>query len=142
MFRRLGGTLPKQAAIAVNLDPDESDPATISLDQLRARFGRRPLVICENPGELPAVIRRLREGTGLRDGLLAALLVVLVFEVFLANRRGGKWNRQSLPRARPPRAALLARRLISPRGRRGRGCPRFSFPYLIETNRLVTTGMP
>ncbi len=90
VFRRLGGTLPKQAAIAVNLDPDESDPATISLDQLRARFGRRPLVICENPGELPAVIRRLREGTGLRDGLLAALLVVLVFEVFLANRAGGQ----------------------------------------------------
>lgn len=92
VFRRgaAGGGAPRQAAVAVNIDPDESDPVTIGADQLRARFGNRPLLLCENSDELPAVIRRLREGIGLRDGFLAAVLLVLVFEVFLANRAGGR----------------------------------------------------
>jgi hypothetical protein len=73
-------------AFAVNIDPAESDPATITSPELQARFGSRPLLVCENPESLAETIQRLREGTGLWEWFLAAVLIGLVLEVFLANR--------------------------------------------------------
>jgi hypothetical protein len=77
---------PKQMAFAVNIDPAESDPTSLTREQLEARFGKRPLIFCENPSDLAETIHRLREGTSLWEWFLAAVLVGLVFEVLLANR--------------------------------------------------------
>jgi len=83
--RNLGARGVKQVAVAVNVDPRESDPAILSQEELQARFGPHPLVYCKTPDDLPAAIHQLREGTNLWEGLLAAVLVVLVLEAFLAN---------------------------------------------------------
>jgi hypothetical protein len=77
---------PRQVAFAVNIDPAESDPTTLTRAELQARFGKRPVLFCETPGDLAETIQRLREGTSLRDWFLAAVLMALVLEVFLANR--------------------------------------------------------
>ncbi|MFO0892557.1 MAG: hypothetical protein U0790_25870 [Isosphaeraceae bacterium] len=76
----------KALSFAVNIDPAESDPAVATPQELRARFGTQPLLICERPEDLAGTVSRLREGTSLRDGFLLAVLVGLVLEVFLANR--------------------------------------------------------
>ena len=76
-------------AFAVNIDPAESDPATLTGPELRARFGTRPLLVCESPEQLAETMQRLREGTSLWEWFLAAVLIGLVLEVFLANRRSG-----------------------------------------------------
>ena len=77
---------PKQMAFAVNIDPAESDPGTVSQADLQARFGTRPLLLCDNPDALAVTIERLREGTSLWEWFLGAVLIALVLEVFLANR--------------------------------------------------------
>jgi hypothetical protein len=93
------GSLP--SAFAVNIDPAESDPATITRQELQARFGRRPLLFCEDPASIAETIQRLREGTGLWQWFLVAVLVGLVLEVFLANRGAGA-RIQASPAAAPP----------------------------------------
>ena len=88
LFRIGRGASPgsvRQIALAVNIDPGESDPAVLSRDELKRRFAARPLVYCENPEALPAAIHQLREGTSLWEGFLAAVLALLVIEAFLAN---------------------------------------------------------
>ena len=86
---QVDGKPPRQHAFAVNIDPAESDPATLTRQELQSRFGDRPLVYCENPDDLADTITRLREGTSLWELFLAAVLVGLVVEVFLANRGAG-----------------------------------------------------
>src|SRR5208337_2607537 len=86
LVRQVNRKPPKQMAFAVNIDPAESDPATVTPAELQARFGTRPLLFCENPSELAGTIERLREGTSLWEWFLAAVLIFLVLEVFLANR--------------------------------------------------------
>jgi hypothetical protein len=86
LVRRVDRTPPKPLGFAVNIDPAESDPATIPRAELQARFGQRPFLFCEEPAELPDTIRRLREGTSLSEWFLIAVLIGLVLEVFLANR--------------------------------------------------------
>jgi hypothetical protein len=75
---------------AVNIDPDESDPACLSAEELKSRFGNRPVEVCAEPEELAATMERLREGISLRTWLLSAVLVALVLEAFFANHLGGK----------------------------------------------------
>lgn len=87
---------PRTYAFAVNPDPAESTPALLTRDELARRFGSRPYAYAANADELSAAIRRLREGTSLRDSFLALVLVGLVFEAFLANRK------KTLPTAEPP----------------------------------------
>jgi hypothetical protein len=87
LVRPVDGNPPKPLAFAVNIDPAEADPATIPRAELQARFGPRPLLFCADPAELADTIRRLREGTSLSEWFLTAVLIGLVFEVFLANRR-------------------------------------------------------
>jgi len=83
--RSLSSRIQQQVAVAVNVDPGESDPATLSQKELQSRFGPHPLVYCETPADLRGAIHQLREGTNLSEGFLAAVLVVLVLEAFLAN---------------------------------------------------------
>jgi hypothetical protein len=93
-------------AFAVNIDPAESDPASLTRQELEARFGKRPLNFCENPGDLAETIHRLREGTSLWNWFLAAVLVGLVFEVLLANRKASQAAGGQLPQPnRRPRSA-------------------------------------
>ena len=85
---RLGRPQPAQA---VRRSPSTSTrpsriPPRSHRQELQARFGKRPLLFCENPAELADTIRRLREGTSLWEWFLAAVLIGLVLEVFLANR--------------------------------------------------------
>jgi hypothetical protein len=86
LARQVNRKPPKQMAFAINIDPAESDPATVTQADLQARFGTRPLLFCENPSDLAGTIERLREGTSLWEWFLAAVLIGLVLEVFLANR--------------------------------------------------------
>jgi len=86
LVRQVNRKPPKQMAFAVNIDPAESDPAAVTQAELQARFGTRPLLFCANPDDLAATIERLREGTSLWEWFLAAVLIALVLEVFLANR--------------------------------------------------------
>ena len=95
LVRLLNQKPPRQMAFAVNIDPAESDPATIAAPELRTRFGTRPLILCENPEQLAETIQRLREGTSLWEWFLAAVLIGLVLEVFLANRRTDAVSAQS-----------------------------------------------
>ena len=102
LLRILQGKQPRQIAVAVNVDPAESEPATLSREELQTRFGRQPVLYCATPDELPGMVRRLREGKSLWEWFLAAVLIGLVFEVFLANRAGGPAAQQTAP---PPPAA-------------------------------------
>jgi len=79
-----GGT--KQIGFAVNVDPDEADPAKIEPEELRERFAPTPLVFADNPDDLSGTFAWLREGTSLWEWFLTAVLIALVFEPLLANR--------------------------------------------------------
>jgi hypothetical protein len=87
LMRVLNRRPSKQQAFAINVDPAESDPATLTKEELQARLAAWPLFLCDNPDELSAAVSRLREGISLWKWFFAAVLLGLVFEVFLANRR-------------------------------------------------------
>jgi len=74
----------------VNFDPEESDPAELTSEEVKARFGKRPLMVCDNPEDVAGTIQRLREGKSLWEVFLWAVLAGLVVEAFLANRFGSK----------------------------------------------------
>ncbi len=80
----------RQIGFAVNLDPDEADPAKIDREDLQQRFGRTPLVFAEDPDDLSGTFAWLREGTSLWPWFLTAVLIALVFETLLANRLSPK----------------------------------------------------
>jgi hypothetical protein len=96
----------KQFAFAVNIDPAESDPALLTRAELQARFGQQPIVFCDEPADLPGAMARLHEGTSLWEWFLAAVLIALVFEVFLANRSAAMQAEPSgaLAAPQPPHA--------------------------------------
>ena len=75
---------------AVNPDPEETDPSSLTSEELKARFGKQSMVFCDNPEEVGSAIRRLREGQSLWTTFLWAVLIGLVCEAFVANRLGGK----------------------------------------------------
>jgi hypothetical protein len=96
LVRMVNRNLTKQLAFAVNIDPSEVEPATITRQELQARFGQRPLLYCESPAELNDIIQQLREGTSLWEWFLSAVLIGLVVEVFLANRGNATAQRSPL----------------------------------------------
>ena len=110
LVRQVNRKPPKQMAFAVNIDPAESDPATLTQAELQARLGTRPLLFCANPNDLAGTIERLREGTSLWEWFLAAVLIALVLEVFLANRGAAAQAAQARPETstRPPSLALTS----------------------------------
>jgi len=89
VFRWLNAKEPKQFAHAVNPDPEEHDVATLTQEDLAKRLGTT-LSYCDNPEELGSALRRLREGQSLWEFFLAAVLVSLLLEAYLANCRGRK----------------------------------------------------
>jgi hypothetical protein len=91
-LKTLDGGEPSETAFAVNADPDESDPARIDPDDLRARLAPSPMIFAENPADLAATFLRLREGTSLWGFFLWTVLVVLVLETFVSNRLSPKSN--------------------------------------------------
>jgi len=90
LVRSTSAKNPKQFAFAVNGDPDECDSETLSHAELAARFGRNPLVFCEDPADVAGAVQRLRTGKGLWELLLTAVLIGLLAEAFLANRIRGE----------------------------------------------------
>jgi hypothetical protein len=87
--RRLGRDSQVPRAYALNLDPAETDSARLSRRQLEGHFGARPVIFCDDPLQVVATIERLRQGESLWEFFLIAVLVTLVAETFLANRRPG-----------------------------------------------------
>ena len=77
----------RQMAFAMNMDPQEPSPEIMPAESLRQRLENTSLVFCSDLAELAATMRRLREGEGLLDLFLLAVLVALVAEAFVANRR-------------------------------------------------------
>jgi hypothetical protein len=106
LFRLLNAKEARPLAFAVNGDPDESDAATLTAEELTRRLGREVLVYVENPEEVTSTVRRLREGESLWSLFLAAALACLMLEAYIANCRGRK-----PPGAEPPALAGRASRV-------------------------------
>jgi hypothetical protein len=119
---------PRTLAFALNPDPAESlKSAPIAPETLRKRFpARRPVEIVTSPDALTPTIRRLREGTPLRDPLLALVLAALVAESFLANRK------RALPAADAPASTVAT----APPGRPQPPAP--ASPPVPATGQVVT----
>jgi von Willebrand factor type A domain/Aerotolerance regulator N-terminal len=79
----------EQYAFAVNPDPGESDPACLTAEELKSRFGKQPVLICDGVDDLAGIITKLREGTSLWTLFLSIVLLALVLEAFLANHLAG-----------------------------------------------------
>ena len=84
-MRPLVGTGAKQVAFAVNVDPEEANPAKADPYELKDRFAPTDVVFADNPEDLSSTFKMLHEGTNLWDYFLWAVLVVLVFETFVSN---------------------------------------------------------
>lgn len=75
-------------AFAVNPDTDEFDSRAMAAEALKPRLGPMlPLVVCDDPARLIETIRKLREGESLWELFLIGLLLLLITEVFVANRK-------------------------------------------------------
>ncbi|MBN1853241.1 MAG: BatA and WFA domain-containing protein [Pirellulales bacterium] len=77
----------RQLAFGVNLDPVELDASVLDLKQLEDRFQSRTLIFCNQPEDLLDSMTRLREGVSLWELFLIVVLVALVAEAYVANRR-------------------------------------------------------
>ena len=86
LVRRLDTVPPLELAYSVNVDPEEADPEEIAREELQKRFAPTPLVFAEDPDDLSSTFAWLREGESLWGLFLTGVLIVLVFESFLANR--------------------------------------------------------
>ena len=109
LLRVLGTTRPEQTSYAVNVDPDEADPAKVGRQELQERFGHTPLVFAENPDDLSSTFAWLREGKSLWTPFLAVVLMGLVFETFLSNRLSPK-QEETTAQQPPPGMRRLAKK--------------------------------
>ena len=107
-MRPLVGTGAKQVAFAVNVDPEEANPAKADPEDLKERFAPTDVVFADNPEDLSNTFKLLHEGTNLWDYFLWAVLVVLVFETFVSNWLSPKPADEQL-QAVPPGMRRLAR---------------------------------
>jgi hypothetical protein len=78
----------RQRAVAANLDPAELDSTRISRTALETELSPRKFLFCSDPANLAQVVSQLREGKSLWDAFLIAVLIALLAEAYLANRRG------------------------------------------------------
>ncbi|MEO8495273.1 MAG: BatA and WFA domain-containing protein [Planctomycetota bacterium] len=83
----LNPALRRQTAIAMNLDGTETAQAITTADTLQVTFGERPLVLCADPSDLASTISKLREGESLLEAFLIAVIIALIAESYIANRR-------------------------------------------------------
>ncbi len=84
--RPLGAVVAQPLAYAVNFDPEEAQDAKLRAEELQQLLPGTPVVFAENPDDLSATFRWLRQGRSLWTAALAVVLGVLVFETFLSNR--------------------------------------------------------
>jgi hypothetical protein len=95
------GADEENTSVAVNYDPDEVDPVIVAQDKLSESFGNETLIFCEDPANIADTIRRLRQGESIWEIFLFAVLIALVAEVYVANRRVSKDEQtEPLPRVR------------------------------------------
>jgi len=92
-IRLQGDAGQKQFAFAVNFDPEEIDPAKLERSELLQRWGKT-VIFAEDPNNLAATFAMLREGHGLWEWFLSAVLITLVLETLIANRFGAKKSPQ------------------------------------------------
>jgi hypothetical protein len=85
LVRLLDSAWAAPIAYAVNVDPEEFNPATIDRDELQKDFANTPLIFAENPDDLSGTFAWLREGKSLWGLFLTAVLIGLVFETFASN---------------------------------------------------------
>ncbi len=111
-IRRGNQTLP--AAFAVNPDPDEAAPARLRQSALEAKLGASTtLIFCTDPATIAKVIERLRQGQSLWEFFLLVVLLTLVAEAFLANRRALNMDHPDTP-ARTSRSRKRHKRQSRP----------------------------
>jgi hypothetical protein len=74
-------------AFAMNFDPAETAPAVLAHEALAERFGQLRPVFAENVTDLASTVRSLRNGQSLVEPFLILVLLALIFEAYVANRR-------------------------------------------------------
>ncbi len=92
LLRPLDAARAAAIAYAVNLDPEEEDPANIEREELHRMFGTTPLFFADNPDDLSSTFAWLREGKSLWGLFLAGVLAALVFETLVSNLLSPKQN--------------------------------------------------
>lgn len=98
------GPNDRRLSAAVNYDPDEVDPVILTQAELRKKFTDQALVFCDDPATISGTIRRLRQGDSIWEIFLLAVLIALVAEVYVANRRTSKEDpSEPVPRLRTSR---------------------------------------
>ena len=91
IYRVSGISLPnRKKRFAVNLNTVESILARINLSAAEKLFGRIPVTIIDNPGELPSIVKRSRQGQELWSKLLLLAMILFIAELFLSNRMSRK----------------------------------------------------
>jgi hypothetical protein len=85
LLRLLESARAAPIAYAVNVDPEEFNPATIDREELQKDFAKTPLIFADNPDDLSATFAWLREGKSLWGLFLTVVLIGLVFETFASN---------------------------------------------------------
>jgi hypothetical protein len=99
----------RQIGYAVNVDPDEADPAKIEREELEKLLAPAALVFAENPDDLSGTFKQLREGKSLWGLFLTGVLLALVFETLLANRLTPKQEETSAEQPPPGMRRLAAK---------------------------------
>jgi hypothetical protein len=85
LLRLLDTARAAPIAYAVNVDPEEFNPATIDREELQKTFAKTPLIFADNPDDLSGTFAWLREGKSLWGLFLTVVLIGLVFETFVSN---------------------------------------------------------
>jgi len=80
---------PRQYAFAVNYDPAEAQPASLTPDELKTRLGTQ-VPLAKDEASLLSSLRHLREGTPLMDLFLILVLCGGILEVWISNRLGNQ----------------------------------------------------
>ena len=85
--RSLFGGDQREQAIAVNLDPAEIPGSISAPEAISASIGENRLIICHDPKQISETMRDLRQGRSLMEFFLIAVLIMLIAEAYVANRR-------------------------------------------------------
>ncbi len=86
LYRVRGSGIGEDYWFPVNVDPTEGDLTRISPKRLIERFGSERTRLISDTGTLTEVLTRSREGRPIWGFVLAAALLLLLFEGFFANR--------------------------------------------------------
>ena len=85
--RRLTGGDQRESAIAINLEPGELPGAISSVEAVSSIVGESRLVVCDDPKQISSTMGQLRQGRSLMEFFLIAVMILLIAEAYVANRR-------------------------------------------------------